>query len=130
MKVSLSNDAKRLIGDIHSLAKCFESGAKFSGFTMPITIIDTFSTPSRSFNPFRYGGTYFIVIDNNVSLLYRKKGLFTLGSYVDVVGGIELTKPELHYVALEIDNLFKAIKKNEYYSKELGDIYVIKDNCM
>lgn len=127
---TLSETANRLIGDIHSLAKCFESGAKFSGFTMPITIVDTMMTPARSFNPFRYGGTYFIVINNQVSLLYRKKGLFTLGSYVDVVKGIELTKQELHYVALEIDNLFKAIKKNEYYSKELGDIYVIKDNCM
>ena len=94
---TLSEAARRFIGDIHSLAKCFESGAKFSGFTMPITIIDTCTTPSRSFNPFRYGGTYFIIINN---------------------------------VALEIDNLFKAIKKNEYYSKELGDIYVIKDNCM
>lgn len=128
MKVSLSNNAKRLIGDIHSLAKCFENGAKFSGFTMPITIIDTKTT--RSFNPFRYGGSYLIIINNKVSFLYRKKGLFTLGSYVDAVEGIELSKQELHYVALEIDNLFKAIKKNEYYSKELGDIYVIKDNCM
>ena len=38
---NLSEAARRFIGDIHSLAKCFESGAKFSGFTMPITIIDT-----------------------------------------------------------------------------------------
>ena len=117
MKLDLSDTAKRLIGDLHTLTQCFLNNQ--NTFPFPIKIENTESNRRKRFNPFKYNGTFWIEIGEGkqvIKLLYRQKGLFTFGSYTSVIKGIHLSRSELCYVTKELDNLFNAIQKHMTYS--------------
>lgn len=117
MKLNLSDSAKRFIGDLHLLTQCFLNNQ--NTFPFPIKIENVEVNRRKRFNPFKYNGTYWIEIGEGkgtIKLLYKQKGLFTLGSYTSVIKGIYLSKPELHYITKELDAMFQSIQKHMTYS--------------